>query len=130
MNFSDRFDEIFKAGDFIDTYRKFVPYGSPKIDTNTEYTWRGNRPVNVPYSPFYGKGMRIDYFLVQAALEKNVKSSKILGFGIDRAGFLGSDHCPIELVLHFENSEANDLSTELKNIDNEYLESLWTLCRY
>ena len=108
INEMNRFEEIFRDGNFVDTYRKFVPYGSPKIDANTEYTWRGNRPVNVPYSPFYGKGMRIDYLLVQKALEKNVKSSKILGFGIDRAGFLGSDHCPIELVLDFQISKAGD----------------------
>eukprot|EP00945_MAST-04E_sp_MAST-4E-sp1_P008932 g8932.t1 len=99
INEMNRFDEIYSSGNFVDTYRKFVPYGSPKIDLSTEFTWRGNRPVHVAYSPFYGKGMRIDYLLVQKPLEENIKSSKILGHGIDRKEFLGSDHCPIELVL-------------------------------
>ncbi len=49
-------------------------------------------------------GMRIDYTLVsQALLEPphslRIKRAEILGHGVHRAGFFGSDHCPILLEL-------------------------------
>ena len=97
-----RFQNICKAGlGLVDTYRMFVPYGSEKIDQESEYTWRGSAPVNSSFSSLYGKGMRLDYALVQTPLATHVKSSAILGRGKDRDGFLGSDHAPIELVLQF-----------------------------
>lgn len=75
-------DNIITSG-FIDTFRHFFP-------TKTEaYTWwsafRGARERNV--------GWRIDYFFASPKLKKHLKSASI------HAEVLGSDHCPVEMVL-------------------------------
>ncbi len=75
------FDNIIQAG-FIDTFREFVPEGG-------HYTWwsqMGNcRTRDI--------GWRIDYFCVSPALRPRLKESRIL------KDVMGSDHCPVELVL-------------------------------
>lgn len=75
------FDNIVKAG-FIDTFREFAKDGG-------HYTWwspmSNCRVKNI--------GWRIDYFCVSPALKPRVKSSVIL------KDVMGSDHCPVELVL-------------------------------
>ncbi len=67
---------------FVDTFRIFNK-------GNGHYTWWSNwsnaRSRNV--------GWRIDYFLVSGILKDKVKSAHIL------SDVMGSDHCPIELVL-------------------------------
>lgn len=67
---------------FVDTFRIFTK-------GNGHYTWWSHfanaRARNV--------GWRIDYFLVSAVLEKKVKKALIL------PDVMGSDHCPVELVL-------------------------------
>ena len=67
---------------FVDTFRIFTK-------GNGHYTWWSHfanaRERNV--------GWRIDYFLVSALLEKKVKKALIL------PDVMGSDHCPVELVL-------------------------------
>lgn len=75
------FDNIVKAG-FIDTFREFTKDGG-------HYTWWS------PMSNCRAKniGWRIDYFCVSPALKPRVKSSVIL------KDVMGSDHCPVELVL-------------------------------
>jgi exodeoxyribonuclease-3 len=75
------FDNIVKAG-FIDSFREFNQEGG-------NYTWwsyrtRG-RERNV--------GWRIDYFCVSPDLRPRLKSARILDH------VLGSDHCPVEIVL-------------------------------
>ena len=76
------FDEIVKAG-FIDSFRHFHP------DEPDHYSWwsyrGGARARNV--------GWRLDYFCVSPQFEDRVKSAAILN------GIMGSDHCPVELVL-------------------------------
>ena len=75
------FDRILKAG-FLDTFRQFEQGGG-------HYTWwsnrKGVRERNI--------GWRIDYFLVSGALRPRLVSAGIL------AGVLGSDHCPITIVV-------------------------------
>ncbi|MCP4292358.1 MAG: exodeoxyribonuclease III [bacterium] len=75
------FDKIIKAG-FIDTFREFETGGG-------HYSWWSNRPGvrerNV--------GWRLDYFLISDALRPKLKSASIL------ADVMGSDHCPVEIVL-------------------------------
>lgn len=75
------FDRILAAG-FVDTFRVFEPGGG-------HYTWWSNRPGvrarNV--------GWRIDYFLISGVLRPRLVSAGI------RAEVLGSDHCPITLVV-------------------------------
>ena len=74
--------ELLNAG-FIDTYRYFYP------DKEGAYTWwsylRKARERNA--------GWRIDYFLVSESLNDKIKSVDIL------CDVMGSDHCPVELVL-------------------------------
>ncbi len=75
------FGNIVDAG-FIDVFREFIKDGG-------HYTWwspMGNcRAKNI--------GWRIDYFCVSPELKPRVKSSVIL------KDVMGSDHCPVELVL-------------------------------
>jgi exodeoxyribonuclease III len=75
------FDAILAAG-FVDTFREFCPDGG-------RYTWWSNRPGvrerNV--------GWRIDYFLASQKLRKKMRAAAI------HAEVLGSDHCPVSLVL-------------------------------
>ena len=73
-----------KSG-YFDAFRKFTPV------ENGHYTWwtyRGDcRQRNI--------GWRIDYFLTENSLEKQVKKC------YHRPEVLGSDHCPIMLELKF-----------------------------
>lgn len=76
------FSELLDAG-FIDTFRHFHP---GEADHYTWWSYRGGaRQRNV--------GWRLDYFGVSAALIDRVASTAIL------KDVLGSDHCPIELVM-------------------------------
>lgn len=76
------FDQIVDAG-FIDSFRHFHP------EEPEHYSWwsyrGGARGNNV--------GWRIDYFCVSPKLQDRMKSAKI------HPDVMGSDHCPVELVL-------------------------------
>ena len=75
------FQNFVDAG-FVDTFRLFT-------EGNGHYSWWSNfanaRARNV--------GWRIDYFLVSAALKKQVKSAAI------HPDVMGSDHCPVSVTL-------------------------------
>ncbi len=75
------FDALLKGG-FIDTFRHFCKEGG-------HYTWWSNfggaRARNV--------GWRIDYFCVSESLAPRLTAAEI------HPDILGSDHCPISLVL-------------------------------
>jgi exodeoxyribonuclease-3 len=75
------FQKFIDSG-FVDTFRIFTK-------GNGHYTWWSHfanaRARNV--------GWRIDYILVSPALVKRIKSAKI------RPEVMGSDHCPVEIVL-------------------------------
>jgi len=68
---------------FIDTFRHFYP------DATNRYSWWSYR--------FHAReknvGWRIDYFLVSERLSKRLKSAEI------HDNIMGSDHCPVSLVL-------------------------------
>ncbi len=68
---------------FVDVYRRLYP-------ERVQYTWwtyrMAARPRNI--------GWRIDYFLVSERLAGRVKDVII------HDGVTGSDHCPVELVIH------------------------------
>lgn len=78
----DGADNIVAAG-FIDSYRHFYP------DKTGAYTWWSTfqkaRERNI--------GWRIDYFFVSPNLKKNLMSASI------HDDVMGSDHCPVEVVL-------------------------------
>ena len=77
-----KFSELLGAG-FIDTFRYFYP------DKTGAYSWwsyiGGARSRNA--------GWRIDYFVVSERLRERLVSAAI------HDQIMGSDHCPVELVL-------------------------------
>lgn len=68
---------------FIDTFRHFYP------DLEGAYSWWSYR-FNARQN---NAGWRIDYFLASQKLEDRLVSATI------HANVLGSDHCPVELVI-------------------------------
>ena len=50
----------------------------------------------------FGKGMKVDYIMVDDTimLSGGVKTARILDNGLDREGFMGSDHAPVTCELH------------------------------
>lgn len=78
----EKFTELLNAG-FIDTFRYFYP------DTKGIYSWwsyRFNARKN-------NAGWRIDYFITSESLRDRLESAKI------HTEILGSDHCPVELII-------------------------------
>ena len=78
----NKFTEFLDSG-FIDTYRYFNP------DKEGVYSWwsyRFNARKN-------NAGWRIDYFIVSELLKDRLVSASI------HTEILGSDHCPVELVI-------------------------------
>uniref|UniRef100_A0A0G4IED9 Endonuclease/exonuclease/phosphatase domain-containing protein n=1 Tax=Chromera velia CCMP2878 TaxID=1169474 RepID=A0A0G4IED9_9ALVE len=64
------------------------------------FTWRGTPGLEfAEKGKYYAKGMRIDHALVQRGLvdQKRVVEIRACGKGAQRAGFMGSDHCPLLL---------------------------------
>ncbi len=82
----EKFTSLLAAG-FTDTFRALHP------DTTDAYTWwsymKGVREKNI--------GWRIDYFLVSKRMMTSVEQSLIY------SDILGSDHCPIGLILKKKN---------------------------
>lgn len=76
------FKNMLSSG-FIDTFRKFTPEG------NGYYTWwthwANARARNV--------GWRIDYIMVSSVLNSKVTAAAI------HADVMGSDHCPVSIVI-------------------------------
>jgi exodeoxyribonuclease-3 len=68
--------------DFIDTFRHLYP-------TTIQYSWWSYRAK----ARENNSGWRIDYFLASKKLIANIKEASIL----DQV--LGSDHCPVKLVI-------------------------------
>ena len=78
----NKFSELIESG-FIDTYRYFYP------DLEGAYSWwsyRFNARAN-------NAGWRIDYFCVSDKMKDRLVDAKIHG------NILGSDHCPVELII-------------------------------
>lgn len=78
----EKFTKLLQAG-FIDTFRYFYP------EEEGRYSWWSYRFS----ARKKNAGWRIDYFLVSEALKDKLKSADIL------SDIMGSDHCPVELVL-------------------------------
>ena len=78
----EKFTELLNSG-FIDAFRYFYP------DTTGIYSWwsyRFNARKN-------NAGWRIDYFIVSELLKDRLVSANI------HTEVLGSDHCPVELII-------------------------------
>ncbi|MBP5291218.1 MAG: exodeoxyribonuclease III, partial [Lachnospiraceae bacterium] len=76
-----KFTALVNAG-FIDTYRYFNP-------DKVEYSWWSYRFK----AREKNAGWRIDYFCVSEALKDRLESASI------HTEVMGSDHCPVELVI-------------------------------
>lgn len=78
----EKFSSLLNAG-FVDTYRHFFP------DLEGIYSWWSYR-----FSARQkNAGWRIDYFLVSESLKNRLVTAAI------HSSVLGSDHCPVELVI-------------------------------
>ena len=77
-----KFTELLDAG-FIDTYRYFNP------DKEGIYSWWSYRFS----ARAKNAGWRIDYFVVSESLKERLVSADI------HTEIMGSDHCPVELVI-------------------------------
>lgn len=78
----EAFSNLLSAG-FIDSFRYFYP------NLEGAYSWWSYRFK----AREKNAGWRIDYFIVSENLKQNLKSAKI------HSDILGSDHCPVELVI-------------------------------
>lgn len=78
----NKFTELMDAG-FIDTFRYFYP------EQEGIYSWWSYRFK----AREKNAGWRIDYFLTSGAMKDRLVSAKI------HTEILGSDHCPVELVI-------------------------------
>lgn len=77
-----KFDNLVNDG-FIDTFRYFYP------DMTDIYSWWSYRFK----AREKNAGWRIDYFMVSESLKPRLESAKI------HTEVLGSDHCPVELII-------------------------------
>ena len=78
----EKFTNLLDAG-FIDTFRYFYP------DQEGIYSWWSYRFS----ARAKNAGWRIDYFCVSESLKEKLEDAKI------HTEVMGSDHCPVELVL-------------------------------
>ena len=78
----EKFTRLLEAG-FVDTYRYFYPQ-QEGVDSWWSYRFKA-REKNA--------GWRIDYFCVSETLKSRLESAAI------HTEILGSDHCPVELVI-------------------------------
>ena len=94
-----RFAEILECGELSDTFT--APSGRKLA---SRFTFRGQ-------GHFYGKGLKLDYILTDDTImvSGGVRSSRIVCGGMDRDGFMGSDHAPMlcELHPHWKKKRAN-----------------------
>lgn len=75
--------ELLDAG-FVDTYRHFYP------ETEGAYSWWSYRFS----ARAKNAGWRIDYFLASESLKDKLEDARI------HAEVMGSDHCPVELLIN------------------------------
>ena len=78
----EKFTKVIESG-FIDTFRYFYP------EQEGIYSWWSYRFK----AREKNAGWRIDYFLVSGSLKEKLKDAKI------HTNILGSDHCPVELLI-------------------------------
>lgn len=96
-----RFSACLAAGDLVDVWRKVHPGPAPDR-ASPAFTWRGAsaRPGTAMRARYEAKAQRLDTFCAsQSFVDSRVAECAILGEGINRKGFLGSDHCPVKLAL-------------------------------
>lgn len=106
-----RFDDIVRSRGLVDAYRRL--HG----DVKDAMTWVGH-PGVVAVGKYRGKGMRLDYFMVEAAIAGRIdvceQATDGTGVGplAERpdAAFFGSDHCAVYMRLKEEEEEVGEES--------------------
>lgn len=101
-----RFDDIVRSRGLVDAYRRL--HG----DVKDAMTWVGH-PGVVAVGKYRGKGMRLDYFMVESAIAGRIdvceQATDGTGVGplAERpdAAFFGSDHCAVYMRLKEEEEE-------------------------
>ena len=86
VNERTRFKEMLRASNLYD------PGAVTSDEPNQALTWRGS-------GRYYGEGLRLDYILVSKTLANCIEEYRTNGYGRERYGFFGSDHCPVILEL-------------------------------
>lgn len=84
----DRFSVILRQGMLVDAFAHIRPADHARI-----FTWRAVS------GGFGGRAMRIDHCIVSHPLLAHVRDVVVLGHN-NLAGFMGSDHCPVLIVMH------------------------------
>lgn len=79
-----KFTDLLAAG-FVDTYRSLYP-------ERVEYSWWSYRFK----ARENNAGWRIDYFVISDNLKERLEDARI------HTDVMGSDHCPVELLMRFE----------------------------
>lgn len=69
---------------------------------------------------YEGKAQRLDYFLLGEALRPRLAACEVLGRGTERTGFLGSDHCPVQLELRSASAEEAAGSTDVSDTNRKH----------
>lgn len=93
-----RFAKILADGDMVDAYRQLI---GPRDSSGL--SWRGNTT-----GKHSGRGMRIDHCIVSRTMMDRIVAVKIAGHGVDRVGFLGSDHSPLLITMEVKEGREND----------------------
>jgi exonuclease III len=104
-----RFDDIVRSRGLVDAYRRL--HG----DVKDAMTWVGH-PGVVAVGKYRGKGMRLDYFMVESAIAGRIdvceQATDGTGVGplAERpdAAFFGSDHCAVYMRLKEEEEEEEE----------------------
>lgn len=91
-----RFKQLMSDASLIDAWKSLHPLnGSNEYDPEkNNFTWRGSDS-----GKFKQTAMRLDHVILSSSLESKLIDCKILGHGFHKEGFLGSDHCPLKVVL-------------------------------
>ena len=112
-----RFDDIVRTRGLVDAYRRL--HG----DVKDAMTWVGH-PGVVAVGKYRGKGMRLDYFMVEAAIVGRIDACEQAtdGTGVGPlaerpdAAFFGSDHCAVYMRLKEEEVEVVEEEEEEEGV--------------
>lgn len=107
----NRLAKILESTMMIDAYRHIVGE-----KTSDEFTWRG-----IETGKHGERGMRIDHCMVSKTLLPVIQDVRVLGERRERKGFMGSDHCPVLVVMRDEGERLVEEmgQAEHNNISND-----------
>ena len=94
----NRFQAIIQEADLIDAWKLMNGHENKNEDElynidGPNFTWRGG------IGKYHLMGMRLDHVFVSSKFREKIVDAKILGHSVNMTGFLGSDHCPIKVIV-------------------------------